>query len=185
MKPRERRGGWCSGGERYSKTNDIAAARETGTRGRWRRKIKRGTRGKTDRSEGNALVGWGCGYLFCGEERNYFMGVDSDAVGNSGRMRHPSSAHPHWKWRTPIYYTTSSRLEPSYQLFFFSLFFAITVILLSRPRREMLVLFLAVEHASWRVELKTVDCKWYGRVAHVFCQMNHFKRIDGGGSEFL
>lgn len=117
MKPRERRGGWCSGGERYSKTNDIAATRETGTRGRWRRKIKRGTRGKTDRSEGNALVGWGCGYLFCGEERNYFMGVDSDAVGNSGRMRHPSSAHPHWKWCTPIYYTTSSRLEPSYQLF--------------------------------------------------------------------
>lgn len=68
----------------------------------------------------------------------------------------------------------------------YSLFLAITVILLSRPRREMLVLFLAVEHASWRVELKTVDCKWYGRVAHVFCQMNHFKRIDGvEGSEYL
>lgn len=48
-----------------------------------------------------------------------------------------------------------------------------------KERDSLLVLFLAVEHASWRVELKTVDCKWYGRVAHVFCQMNHFKRIDG------
>lgn len=55
-----------------------------------------------------------------------------------------------------------------------------------KERDSLLVLFLAVEHASWRVELKTVDCKWYGRVAHVFCQMNHFKRIDGvEGSEYL
>lgn len=63
----------------------------------------------------------------------------------------------------------------------YSLFLAITVILLSRPRREgfppLPVLFLALEHASWRVELKTVDCKWCER--GVFCQMNHFKRIDG------
>lgn len=158
MKPRERRGGWCSGGERYSKTNDIAATRETGTRGRWRRKIKRGTRGKTDRSEGNALVGWGCGYLFCGEERNYFMGVDSDAVGNSGRMRHPSSAligngaHPF----------TIPRVRDSNHLT--SYLFAFPrdhrdSFISPKERDSLLVLFLAVEHASWRVELKTVDCK--------------------------
>lgn len=92
MKPRERRGLCGEGGGDGVQGKDIvrqttSRRRSTeGNRGRWRKKIKRGTRGKTDRSEGN--VWWdGCGYLFCGEERNYFMGVDSDAVGNSGRMR--------------------------------------------------------------------------------------------------
>lgn len=39
-----------------------------------------------------------------------------------------------------------------------------------KERDSLLVLFLAMEHASCRVELKTVDCKWYGRVAESFAK---------------
>lgn len=51
------------------------------------------TRGKTDTKESWRM---GMGYLFCGEERNYFMGVGSDAVGTAAvGCNYPSSlSHP-------------------------------------------------------------------------------------------
>lgn len=106
-------------------------AQGNGDTGRWRKKIKRGTRGKTDRSEGN--LWWdGCGYLFCGEERNYFMGVDSDAAWKR-RQDATNPPTPSLEKVRPHLLSRSSRLEPSY-LAIYSLFLAITVILLSRPR---------------------------------------------------
>lgn len=63
---------WCTnGGDTVRQTTSRRGLKVTGTRERWRKKIKREAGWKKGHE------GTRPGYLFCGGKRNYFMGVES------------------------------------------------------------------------------------------------------------